>query len=94
MAVIAYFEGHAQSNTKLPRQFANGIEDLPAKYADVELGEFIIMPNHIHGILAIQEGRGFLARFILTGFKTESVKTEGRGNPAPTTHIGSNNCLS
>lgn len=27
--------------------------DLPARFPDIQLGEFIVMPNHVHGIIII-----------------------------------------
>ena len=30
---------------------------IPERFAYVELGEFVIMPNHIHGILIIEKGK-------------------------------------
>ena len=33
-------------------------ERLPRKFRHIELGEFVIMPNHIHGIIFIVGGRG------------------------------------
>ena len=32
-------------------------QQLPFRFTDLELGEWVIMPNHIHGILVIP-GRG------------------------------------
>ncbi len=29
--------------------------DLPNHYSQISIGEFIVMPNHIHGILSINE---------------------------------------
>ena len=33
------------------------LEGLPLKYAELELGEYVIMPNHIHAIFDIKPGR-------------------------------------
>jgi REP element-mobilizing transposase RayT len=33
-------------------------ERLPRRFKHVELGAFVVMPNHIHGILIIHDGRG------------------------------------
>ena len=30
-------------------------DELPKHYANVQLGEFVVMPNHIHGIIAITD---------------------------------------
>ena len=32
--------------------------EIPVHFANVETGAFVIMPNHIHGIIVIQERRG------------------------------------
>jgi hypothetical protein len=33
-------------------------EDIPVHFPDVETGAFIVMPNHVHGIIVIAERRG------------------------------------
>jgi hypothetical protein len=33
-------------------------EEIPAHFPDVETGAFIVMPNHVHGIIFIVERRG------------------------------------
>jgi len=33
-------------------------EKLPRRFPNIELGAFIIMPNHMHGIIVITDGRG------------------------------------
>jgi len=33
-------------------------QDLPVKYLAVEIDEFIVMPNHIHGIIVLPVGAG------------------------------------
>ena len=33
-------------------------QEIPRNFNNVELGEFIVMPNHIHGILVIEENVG------------------------------------
>jgi REP element-mobilizing transposase RayT len=33
-------------------------EKLPKRFPDIELGAFMIMPNHTHGIIVIRNGRG------------------------------------
>jgi len=32
-------------------------EDIPQHFANVETGAFVIMPNHVHGIIIISDGR-------------------------------------
>jgi REP element-mobilizing transposase RayT len=33
-------------------------EEIPVHFANVETGAFVIMPNHVHGIIVIEERRG------------------------------------
>ena len=33
-------------------------QDLPVKYLPVVIDEFIVMPNHIHGIIVLPVGAG------------------------------------
>jgi REP element-mobilizing transposase RayT len=33
-------------------------DDIPVHFSNVEAGAFIIMPNHVHGIIVILNGRG------------------------------------
>jgi putative transposase len=33
-------------------------ERLPRRFRNIELGEFVVMPNHAHGIIVIVDGRG------------------------------------
>ncbi len=54
----------AQSNenpqiefTELGRIIEKQWRDIPNRFENVEIGEFIIMPNHIHGILILHQGR-------------------------------------
>jgi putative transposase len=35
--------------------------ELPVKYSDVEIDEFIVMPNHIHGMIILHVGAGHCA---------------------------------
>jgi putative transposase len=35
-------------------------EDIPTHFPNVELDEYVIMPNHIHGIIVITEGRDLI----------------------------------
>ena len=36
----------------------NAWSDLPRHYGDLELGAFVVMPNHVHGIIILTEGDG------------------------------------
>ena len=51
-------------------------EDLPANYHGIDLDTFIVMPNHMHGIiiLADQSERRHAIPEIVRGFKTFSAR--------------------
>jgi len=37
-------------------------KDIPAHFPHIELDEFVVMPNHVHGIIALHDGRGTACR--------------------------------
>lgn len=49
--------------------------NLPNHYPNIELGEFVIMPNHIHGIIAIVPARNNVSaeNIVPAGFKPAST---------------------
>jgi REP element-mobilizing transposase RayT len=49
---------------------------LPKRYPNVELDAFIVMPNHVHGIILLEEGAG------LDRLSADASKFSGK--PAPT----------
>jgi REP element-mobilizing transposase RayT len=51
-------------------------DDLPRHYHGIDLDAFIVMPNHVHGIiiLADQSERRYGAPEIMRGFKTFSAR--------------------
>ena len=51
--------------------------DLPRYHSTVEVDEFVIMPNHVHGILILRAGSPLLAT-IVGGFKSEVSRLIGR----------------
>jgi len=57
-------------------------EKLPNRFRQVELGEFVIMPNHIHGIIIItdDECRGTAMEFKLRHFWILAVPLPGMWN--------------
>ncbi len=60
--------------------------DLPQHYPHVELDEFVIMPNHVHGIIALKEEDNVGA-----GLRPARIKRAGlrpAPTPAPTKHHG------
>ena len=40
-------------------------EKLPKRFPNIELGAHMIMPNHMHGIIVIINGRGTAGRFVV-----------------------------
>ena len=64
--------------------------DLPNHYTHIRLDEFVIMPNHIHGIIVIRDSTNIVG----AGFKPAPTTGTGRDwnragfNPAPTTRHG------
>jgi putative transposase len=58
--------------------------DLPNHYKNIELSEFIIMPNHVHGIIHIIENKITPAKplsEVIRGFKTFSSRRINETNP-------------
>jgi putative transposase len=51
--------------------------ELPNYYSPVELDEFVVMPNHMHGIIVITDVGAASCR-------SGDGRDEGRGHPAPT----------
>jgi REP element-mobilizing transposase RayT len=50
---------NSEMKLNLLGQFAyNQWKQIPQRFENVELNEFVIMPNHIHGIIVIVSGRG------------------------------------
>ena len=51
--------GEVENEKMILNQFGKVVENcwnsIPNYYEDVEIDEFIVMPNHVHGILIIQE---------------------------------------
>ncbi len=47
--------------------------DLPQHYPNVQLDAFIIMPNHIHGIIFLQD--------VVAGFKPATTVSKGERHP-------------
>ena len=58
----------------------NHWNELPTKYSNVSLDEYVIMPNHLHGIIAIQSVGATLA--VAKKSNCESKRTGAR--PVPT----------
>ncbi|MBN1541561.1 transposase [candidate division KSB1 bacterium] len=63
--------------------------DLPNHYPNIELDEYVVMPNHVHGIIVIVVGPDFKpAHVVGAGFKPAPTTTRPDFKPAPTTRHG------
>ena len=62
----------------LGRYAYNQWKQIPQRFGNVKLDEFVIMPNHIHGIIEIRSGRG-------EGLENETLEGNPRlfSNPSP-----------
>jgi REP element-mobilizing transposase RayT len=59
--------------------------DLPHRYYYAQLDEFVIMPNHVHGIVSLSNvGAQFIAPFRTTTMEKQGVIKKGVINIAPT----------
>ncbi len=57
---------------------------LPKRFPALELGAFVVMPNHLHGILVIHEGRGTAGNWAYSDDASyRRAPTEGFGKPVP-----------
>lgn len=67
-------------------------DDLPNHFPGVETGAFVIMPNHVHGVIVIvDDGRGAAPAPLISAQDVamesepeDGMETIGRGDPAPT----------
>ncbi|MBE0427599.1 MAG: transposase [Nitrospirae bacterium] len=55
--------------------------DLPAKYSNVRIDEFIVMPNHVHGIIILYVGAGPCACPVYK-YDGNLLNAEGYGRPS------------
>jgi REP element-mobilizing transposase RayT len=51
---------------------------LPGRFPEVALDEFVVMPNHVHGIVVIREGDGAPLGKIMRAFKSISAIAANR----------------
>ncbi|MSQ28686.1 MAG: transposase [Dehalococcoidia bacterium] len=69
------------------REVARTWSDLPAHYAHVELDAFVVMPNHLHGVIVLTEsdagpkGDGGGDRIVAAGFKPAMSTAARHGLP-------------
>jgi REP element-mobilizing transposase RayT len=61
--------------------------DLPRHYPHIEVDSFVVMPNHLHGILHLKESEGEPRRHglseIVRAFKTYSTRRINSGRRPP-----------
>jgi putative transposase len=57
----------------------NWWDDIPNHFPGVETGAFVIMPNHVHGIIIITAGRGAVPAPIVSDGENQGGETPGRG---------------
>ncbi len=70
---------HLNENGKIVHSVWN---ELPEHYPFLNLDSFIIMPNHIHGILVLSKS-SFSFSEIIRGFKTFSARKINEKNSSP-----------
>jgi REP element-mobilizing transposase RayT len=57
---------------------------LPRRFPNLELGAFVVMPNHVHGILIIHGRRGTAGNLVDSDDASyRRAPTEGFGKPVP-----------
>ena len=55
---------------------------IPEHFPNVETGAFIIMPNHVHGIIIITDGRGTVSvPHIVAKTQMDGIEQQGGGTP-------------
>lgn len=54
-------------------------QEIPAHFKDVELDSFIIMPDHVHGIIIIKECAEPIMHSVSTNFKNRGAVSEEHG---------------
>lgn len=68
--------GGELKETKLARIVRKSWLDLPNHYKNCVLDEFVIMPNHIHGIIFLNSGNLY-KNLVVTDFKSENLVETG-----------------
>ncbi len=89
--------GEVRDGTVVPSPFGRLVDDcwsaLARHFEDVELDVFVVMPNHVHGIIVIMDGSGeaFADRFKEDGCIVPANASPLRSPPSPPrgTHSGS-----
>ena len=57
--------------------------DLSVKYPDIETDEFVVMPNHVHGIIVLPVGAPLVGA-LSSGMTIDNAKNRAGTRPAPT----------
>lgn len=69
--------GHIENGEMILNQYGqivqNGWNDLPNHYPNIRLDAFCVMPNHVHGIIVIDNGMMDGTGIVETGFKPVST---------------------
>ena len=52
---------------------------IPEHFASAQIKEFVVMPNHLHGIIALKVGARYIVPFDRTARRTESFQTPTKG---------------
>ena len=86
--------GHVCGDTMVPSEWGRVVarccHNLPGHFDDLAMDEFVVMPNHVHGIIVIKgdAGRGALAA--PTNNKSAvAAPTNNKGGETPPLHKGS-----
>lgn len=80
-SILGAIVGERSVLNELGKGVQDVLADLPLKYPELELGEFVIMPNHIHMIVAIQRratNKENHLGFLIGRFKGASAFIYGR----------------
>lgn len=56
---------------------------LSVKYPDIETDEFVVMPNHVHGIIVLPVGAPLVGA-LSSGMTIDNAKNRAGTRPAPT----------
>ncbi|MCI0520035.1 MAG: transposase [Chloroflexi bacterium] len=51
-------------------------DDLPSHYAHVELGAFVVMPNHMHGIIILRDEASVGAGYVGAGLRPAATRAK------------------
>ena len=88
MPVLGKIVGEKNRLSRLGEIVGNVWNNLPNHYEDIELDEFIVMPNHVHGIIWMLENSPAVET-VGAGLRPAQSEREGlRPSPTPTRRLG------